>query len=210
MANLVFWYATMNSGKSLDLLRAAHNYEEEEFKVLVMKPIIDTKGGDKVTSRLGLKRKVDFLIDKDASIPDILRGHVGDISAIFVDEAQFLTPKQVVQLYELAHALDIDIHCYGLRSNFKMKTFEGSAALLEIADELKELTKKCNCGKEARYVGRKVNGVYQTDGDVVVIDGAENVEYVPLCGDCYLEEVRKVNFDSVRKYMLLPRKPRKE
>ena len=208
MAKLNFYYATMNSGKTIDLLRTAYNYEENHKKVLVMKPLIDTKGGDKIVTRIGLERKVDFLIGKDDNILSLLVGNIDDVSVIFVDEAQFLTPAQVGQLFEIAHVLDIHIICYGLRNNFQKKAFAGSAALLETADDLEELKTLCHCGNIARYVGRKLNGVYQTDGDVVVIDGTVDVEYVPLCGDCYLKEVMGLDFEEVKSKMKI--KTRKE
>ena len=208
MAYLNFYYATMGSGKTMDLLRTAYNYEENDKKILVLKPLIDTKGGDRIVTRIGLERKVDFLINKDDNIANLLAGNIEDVSAIFVDEAQFLTPDQVKQLFEIAHAMGIDVICYGLRNNFKKEAFAGSAALLETADKFHELKTLCHCGNIARYVGRKLNGVYQIDGDVVVIDGTVDVEYVPLCGDCYLKEVMGLDFEEVKSKMKI--KTRKE
>ena len=79
-----------------------------------------------------------------------------------------------------------------------MDAFEGSRRLLEISEELEELKTICHCGNIARYAGRKVNGNYVSDGSEVVIDGAENVEYIPLCGDCYLKEVKGVDYNKVK------------
>lgn len=192
MAKLNFKYSTMNSGKTLDLIRTAYNYTENGYKVIVLKPSIDTKGNDYIVSRAGLKRKVDYLIQKDDNIIKSLKNEFIECSCILVDEAQFLTKKQVDELFLISKEFDIDVICYGLRLNFKMEAFEGSMRLLEIAEELDEIKTMCKCGNVARYVGRKVNGEYVTDGEEVIIDGTNNVTYVPMCGDCYLEKVKKL------------------
>lgn len=196
MAKLNFKYATMNSGKSLDLMRTAYNYEENGYKIIVIKPLIDTKGNDYIVSRVGLKRQVDILLAKDQNIYDIILNNYDNLKCILVDEAQFLTCDQVNELFLISKKLDIDVICYGLRLNFKMESFEGSKRLLEISEELEELKTMCNCGNIARYVGRKVNGEYVSDGDEVVIDGTDNVEYVPLCGECYLKNVMNINLEK--------------
>ena len=195
MAKLHFKYGTMNSGKSIDLIRTAHNYEECGYNVLVMKPIIDTKGADMLDSRVGLKRKVDILINDD-SILKLLKNKITDnLACIFIDEAQFLNKKEIDELFFITKKLDIPVICYGLRTNFKMESFEGSRRLLEIADELEELKTLCKCMEIARFAGRKVNNEYTLDGLEVKIDGKdENIEYVPLCGKCYLEKVKKIKF----------------
>ena len=196
MAKLNFKYATMNSGKSLDLIRTVYNYEENGYKVLVLKPKIDTKGDDYIVSRVGIKRKVDYLVKPEDKILELIKEDIKDIKTIFVDEAQFLKKEQVDELFLISKKYDIDVICYGLRNNFKMEGFEGSIRLLEIAEELDELKTMCKCGNIARYVGRKVNGEYVFDGDVVVIDGTANVEYIPLCGDCFLREVRNIELSE--------------
>ena len=192
MAKLHFKYATMNAGKSIDLMRTAYNYEENGFKVLVMKPKIDTKAGDFISSRIGMERKVDILIDKEDNILSLLKRKFNDLYCIFVDEAQFLKENQVNDLYKVSKFYDIPVICYGLRVNFKGKSFEGSRRLLEISDVLEELPTLCNCGSIARMVGRKINGKFVLEGDEVIIDGTTNVKYVPLCGKCYLEKVLKI------------------
>ena len=200
MAKLNFKYGTMNSGKSIDLMRIAHNYEENGFSVLVMKPAIDTKGLDMLDSRIGMKRKVDILIyDKTDIISAINCYKKDNLSYIFVDEAQFLSKEQIDTLFLATKIFDVPIICYGLRNNFKMEGFEGADRLLQIAEGIEEIKTLCDCGKIARYVGRKVNGEFELDGDLVVIDGANNeVEYVPLCGECYLEKVKKINKQKIK------------
>ena len=199
MAKLNFKYSTMNAGKTLDLIRTVYNYDENGYKVLVLKPKIDTKGEDYIVSRVGVSRKVDYLIDKEDSIVDLIKKDLGDTKSIFVDEAQFLTKEQIDELFLISKVFDKDVICYGLRLNFKMDAFEGSKRLLEISEELEELKTICHCGNIARYVGRKVNGNYVSDGSEVVIDGTDNVEYIPLCGDCYLKEVKRVDYKKIKK-----------
>lgn len=196
MAKLHFKYATMNSGKSIDLLRTVYNYEENGFKVLVLKPEIDTKAGSSIETRIGLRRKVDTLIKPKDSLLKTLKGKL-NVNAIFIDEVQFLSKKQIDQLFIISKVKDIPIICYGLRNNFKMESFEGSNRLLEIADILEELPTLCSCGKIARYVGRKHNGVFQKTGTEIVIDGKENYQYVPLCAKCYLKKVKELDFKKI-------------
>lgn len=198
MAKLIFKYSTMNSGKTMDLLRTVHNYEENNCKVIVMKPIVDTKADDSIETRIGLKRKVDILISENDSIIELLKGKLNDVRCIFIDESQFLNASQIDELFITTKAVDIPVICYGLRSNFKLESFEGSRRLLEIADSLEEFKTLCSCGEIARYVGRKVNGEFVVEGDVIVIDGASNVEYVPLCGKHYLEAVTKIDLSKIK------------
>ena len=194
MAKLHFKYGTMNSGKSMDLIRTIYNYEEIGYSVLLLKPMIDTKGDDTIVSRNGMNKKVDFLVEKDTNLIDLVIDNIkDDTRCVFVDEAQFLTEKQVDELFLISKKVDIPVICYGLRNNFMMKSFEGSKRLLEIAEKLEELPTLCKCGHIARYVGRKVDNEFVYEGEEVVIDGtSSNIEYVPLCGKCYLEKVKKI------------------
>lgn len=202
MAKMHFKYASMNSGKSIDLIRTAYNYEENGFKVLITKPKIDTKTGKNISSRIGIERKVDYLIDKDDSIIELFKNNLNDINCIFVDEAQFLTEKQIDDLYLITKALEIPVICYGLRTNFMMNSFEGSKRLLEISDELEELPTLCSCGQVARFNSRMKNGVLENIGQEVIIDGEENYEYIPVCGKCYLEKVKKINLNDINKNLI--------
>ena len=201
MAKLHFKYASMNSGKSIDLIRTVYNYEENGFKVLVLKPKIDTKGEENVKTRIGLERKVDFLVG-DGSVLDILKSNLNDVTAIFIDEVQFLNKSQIDELFLISKATDIPIICYGLRNNFKMESFEGSRRLLEIADVLEELPTLCNCGNIARYVARKHCGHYEKNGKEIIIDGEEGYGYEPLCGSCYLTKVKKIDFEEINKQLM--------
>ena len=197
MAKMHFKYASMNSGKSIDLIRTAHNYEENGYKVLIIAPVVGGKVDRKVSSRVGIFKEADVLLLYSDDVFEALKGKVRDISVILVDEAQFLSSKQVDQLFVVSKALNIPVICYGLRTNFKMESFAGSKRLLEIAEVLEELTTLCSCGKIARFVGRKVDDQFVTDGEEIVVKGTFNVEYEPLCGDCYLKKVSKLDFAEI-------------
>lgn len=202
MAKLHFKYGTMNSGKSLDIIKTIHNYEENGFNILLLKPAIDTKGNQQIVSR-AMKdgRSVDMIIGPNDNMIDLIIDRIdSNVKCVFIDEAQFLTKEQVKELFILTKALDVSVICYGLRNNFKMEAFPGSSALLELAEVLEELPTICGyCGKTARYVGRSVDGEFVTSGEEVVIDGSDSkVEYIPMCGKCYLEKVNKLDLEKVK------------
>ena len=192
MAKLHFRYSAMNAGKTTIMLQTAYNYEERNQKVLIIKPSIDTKGGRKVVSRIGLSRDVDYLISPDDSILDKIENCLNWVNCILVDEAQFLRKSQVEELYYITKLYNIPVIAFGLRTDFRTNGFEGSIRLLELADALEEMPTICRCGKKARFNARKVNGEFTSDGDSVVIDGTQNVEYESLCGSCYIEKVLKL------------------
>lgn len=197
MAKLYFRYGSMNSGKSSVLMQVAYNYEENNKKVIVIKPIVDTKGGNKLSSRIGLKRKVDVLLKRSDSVIENTNILEVKPDCILVDEAQFLTRNQIDELWYIAKTHEIPVVCFGLRTDFKTNSFPGSMRLLELADSLEEVATICSCGKKARFVGRKVNDEYVYDGEQVVIDGSDKrVEYVPLCGKCYIKNIWKNEIKS--------------
>ncbi len=200
MAKLIFRYGAMNSGKTTVMLQTAYNYEEKGHKVVLLKSSEDTKGDDLVVSRIGLSRKIDEFIKPKDKVVNVLEKYLDNIDCIIVDEAQFLLPKQVEELYYISKIYDIPVITYGLRTNFVMEEFKGSPKLLLLADEIQELPTICSCGKKARMNARKVFGEYVTEGESVVIDGEnKNTEYEPLCGNCYLEKVMKANKKNIKK-----------
>ena len=198
MAKMHFKYASMNSGKSIDLIRTAYNYEENGYKTLIISPNVKMDSSCYVSSRIGLSKQADILLLYSDSVLEVLKGKLSNISVILVDEAQFLSSKQVSELFLISTAVDIPVICYGLRTNFKMESFAGSKRLLELAEVLEELTTLCECGKIARFVGRKVGNKFVKDGEEVIIKGTDNVSYVPLCGACYLSKVEKIDLSSVK------------
>lgn len=182
---LYFRYGAMNSGKSTALLQAAHNYEERGQKVLIIKPKVDTKDGGKISSRLGISRKCDYLVENDLFENITNKFDLLDYDCILVDEVQFLKREDVDDLMKIVVLFDIPVMCYGLRLDFAGNGFEGSTRLLEIADHLEELRTICRCGSKATHNIRKVNGVAVFDGDVVVIDNSKTVEYEGVCAKCF-------------------------
>ena len=192
MAKFHFRYGAMNAGKSTILLQTAYNYEEKGKKVVLIKPSVDTKGDEKIVSRIGLERKVDYLIGDNDSIISILGDNIISIDCILVDEAQFLKSNQVDELFYISKIMDIPVIAFGLRTDFKSNGFEGSIRLLELADALEEMPTICRCGKKARFNARKVDGKFTFDGDSIVIDDNSEVIYESLCGTCYIEEQEKI------------------
>jgi thymidine kinase len=201
VAKLYFRYGAMNSGKSTALLQAAYNYEERGQRVLLAKPAIDTKADDQIASRLGVSRTVDFLIGPGDDVAELFHAYrddergetVRDVSCLLIDEAQFLTPAQVDDLFRIAIHENIPVLAYGIRSDFLTAAFPGSRRLLEIAHTLEELKTICRCGRKAVFNGRVIDGTFVFDGDQVAIDEAgaraeHVVTYESLCGACYLEE----------------------
>ena len=192
MAKFHFRYGAMNAGKSTILLQTAYNYEEKGKKVVILKPSVDTKGDEKIVSRIGLERKVDYLIGDNDSIISKLGDNISSFSCILVDEAQFLKRKQVDELFYISKMMDIPVIAFGLRTDFKSNGFEGAIRLLELADALEEMPTICRCGRKARFNARKVDGKFTFDGDSIVIDDNSNVKYESLCGTCYIEEQEKI------------------
>ncbi|MCY6485608.1 thymidine kinase [Clostridium aestuarii] len=194
MSKLYFRYGAMNCGKSTNLLQVAHNYEERGMKVIIIKPKTDNKGGEKVISRLGITRKVDLWINKNENIYEKVKEWIqqtGKINCILVDEVQFFRKEQIDQLFEIAVKLDIPTMCYGLRTDFQMKGFEGSSRLLLIAHSIEELKNICHCGKKAILNGRKINGKFVFEGEQVAIDNSDDIEYEALCPKCFFEYKEK-------------------
>lgn len=189
MAKLFFKYGAMNSGKTTILMQVAHNYEERGMKVFLMKPKVDTKGEDKIVSRLGIERKVDHIISEDENIYEYCQEYVsGEVVCIIVDEAQFLKRQQVDQLMQIVVNDNIPVICYGLRTDFMTNGFEGSSRLLEIAHTIEEIKTICRCGSKAIYNTRMIDGVPTFSGNQVEIDNNKKVTYESMCPKCYYKK----------------------
>ena len=191
MAKLYFRHSAMGGGKTASLLQVKYNYEQKGRWVFLIKPAIDTKGADTVVSRIGISAKVDTLVGPNDRIVDKLKAYKPD--AIIVDEAQFLTPTQVDELFAITKLYNIPVLCYGLRTDFQMKGFPGATRLLEIADDIEELKTICACGKKATQNLRKINETPVFEGEQIVIDNSDVVSYEAICGECYLKLRREYN-----------------
>ena len=182
MAKLHFFYSTMNAGKSTLLLQASHNYHERGMKTYLITAGFDKRAGDgKIGSRIGIASNADTFDAKENMFQKIgLRLEKGPCSCVFIDEAQFLSEEQVWQLARVVDDLKVPVMCYGLRVDFQGKLFPGSAALLALADEMREIRTICHCGKKATMVIRQdENGAVIKDGAQIQIGGNET--YVSLC-----------------------------
>lgn len=190
MAKLYFKYGAMSCGKTTELLQVVYNYQKNNFNVILVKPEVDKKGDTKVVSRLGVEKEVDYILDKDEFISD--KVDLTTVDSIVVDEAQFMTEKQINELWLLTRLYEIPVLAYGLKNNFQGHLFEGSKALMEKADVIEELVTICSCGKKARFNARKLGDNYTLSGEEVAIDGID-ATYEALCPDCYMKKVLKVN-----------------
>ncbi len=198
MAKLYFRYGAMNCGKTALLLQSVHNYEDRKMNVLVMKPKVDTKGDNKVVSRIGLERIVDHLIEADEDLFQYLTTNDEGISCIFVDEAQFLKRDQVDDLLHVVIKDDIPVICYGLRTDFNSNGFEGSTRLLELAHTIEEMKTVCHCGEKATFNARMIDGEYVFDGDQIAIDGNKDITYDSLCPRCYFREKQRYQKEKAK------------
>lgn len=188
MAKLHFYYSAMNAGKSTVLLQSSYNYQERGIGTLLYAPKIDDRFGEgKITSRIGLtadavgfEKNFDFHRHVSEAIAKNPK-----IGCVLVDEAQFLSRKQVEQLCDITIEHNIPVLAYGLRTDFRGELFEGSPFLLAWADQIIELKTICHCGKKATMNLRvDANGKPVRVGEQVEIGG--NERYVATCRKHYV------------------------
>lgn len=190
MAKLYFNYSTMNAGKSTVLLQASHNYRERGMETYLMTAAIDGRAGQgRIASRIGISEQADTF-DRAQDVFEMIRARLdrGHVACVFVDEAQFLTEDQVWQLARAVDDLKVPVLAYGLRVDFQGKLFPGSATLLALADEMREVRTICRCGRKATMVIRQdETGRVITEGAQVQIGGNET--YFSLCRKHWREAV---------------------
>ena len=190
MAKLYFNYSIMNAGKSTILLQASHNYRENNMDTYLLTARLDDRAGTgRIASRIGIGAEADMFGPEDDLFAMVsARIEQGEIACVFVDEAQFLSSDQVWQLARAVDDLKLPVLCYGLRVDFQGQLFPGSAALLALADEMREVRTICRCGRKATMVIRQdENGNAITQGEQVQIGGNET--YVSLCRRHWRESV---------------------
>ena len=194
MAKFYFYYAAMNAGKSTNLLQSAHNYEERYMKTIIFTPKLDDRYGvGKVASRIGLDREAEIFEGEDDLYVWTAHEHQREkVACVLVDESQFLTPKQVLQLTLVVDKLKIPVLCYGLRTDFRGEPFPGSIYLMAWADELVELKTICKSGKKATFNARlDEDGNRVTEGDQVSI----GLNYEAQSRDIFeLEKVSPIDY----------------
>lgn len=180
MAKLYFHYSTMNAGKSTLLLQASYNYRERGMETLLLTAALDDRAGTgTIASRIGISEAARTFTP-ETDLFALIAEEAPDAACIFLDEAQFLTEAQVWQLARVADDRGQPVMCYGLRVDFRGQLFPGSAALLALADDLREVRTICHCGKKATMVIR------HDDQGQVILEGAQvqiggNETYISLC-----------------------------
>lgn len=182
MAQLYFYYSTMNAGKSTHLLQSAYNYTERNLKALLYTARLDDRFAQgKIASRIGLNADASLFDQNTHLFDEIALTHQSNkVHCVLIDEAQFLTKNQVKQLTDIVDTLNIPVLAYGIRTDFLGETFSGSAALLAWADKLVELKTICHCGRKANFVIRQdKDGNPAKGGEQVEVGG--NERYEPLC-----------------------------
>lgn len=190
MAKLYFNYSTMNAGKSAILLQASHNYRERGMETYLLTADFDGRAGvGKIASRIGIEAEADVYNQTDDLLAKIeARLARGPVACILIDEAQWMTREQVWQLARAVDDLSVPVMCYGLRVDFQGELFPGSAALLALADEMREVRTICHCGKKATMVIRvDADGNAVTEGAQIEVGG--NDRYVSLCRRHWREAV---------------------
>ena len=188
IGKLYFRYGTMGSAKTAMLLTTAYNFEERGMAYMCLKPVVDTREKKNVIrSRIGIERECKWIYpetDLYDMVKVIFEQTLNVPDWILVDEAQFLSEDQVDQLARIVDDYGCNVMCYGLRTDFKTRLFEGSRRLFEIADSIEEVKSTCNCGRKtivnARIDG---NGEIITEGEQVEIGG--NDRYIAVCRKCW-------------------------
>lgn len=192
-AKIIYTFAPMNSGKSAQLQMKAHNFEERGVSHIILKSSIDTRDTEGVIHSRPMGDMSCIIVKPTENLFNVVSNIMeerGKIKYVLVDEAQFLTEKQVDQLTDVVDYLNINVICYGLRTDFKTKLFPGSKRLFEVADTIKEIESTCSCGEKNLYNARIDNkGNVVTEGAQVEVGGEER--YVAMCRKCYKEKTKK-------------------
>lgn len=190
MAKLYFYYSSMNAGKSTVLLQSSFNYRERGMATMLWTAAVDDRyGTGRIMSRIGLEAAAhlfDPAVDMFAAIAR--EDERGPLSCVLVDEAQFLTQRHVWQLARVCDRLDIPVLCYGIRTDFRGALFEGSAALLGLADTLTEIKTICECGRKAT-MNLRLDGEGRAVREGVQTDIGGNDRYVALCRRHFVEQM---------------------
>lgn len=197
MAKLYFIQSPMNASKSALLLMKAYSFEERNIPFICAKPSVDNRDGvDEIVSRVGIKRECitfepedDILEMVSTMINECYLQMLDKPQWILIDESQFLTKQQVEQLSDIVDYLDINVICYGLRTDFTTTLFEGAMRLMELADDIDEVKISCECGRKAIVNARiDADGKIITNGEQILIGG--NGQYIPLCRKCYKDYLK--------------------
>ena len=195
MAQLYYKYGTMNSGKTIEILKVAHNYEEQGKSVVIMTSAIDTRDGvGVVSSRIGMKREA-MAIEDDSDVFGYIQSLKEKPYCVLVDEAQFLKRHHVYDLARVVDELDVPVMAFGLKNDFRNELFEGSKHLLLLADKIEEIKTICQyCSRKATMVLRTQEGKPVYDGEQIQIGGHET--YISVCRKHYFAPLIASNKDQ--------------
>ena len=197
MSKLFYLFGSMASAKSLRLLTTAYNFEEKGIQIMVLKPALDTRDGEGIIrSRAGLERKC-IMIDNEINLYKAIKAYKNVLAAqletlkwVIIDECQFLTEEQVDQLSDVVDFLDVNVMCFGLRTDFQSHLFPGSKRLFELADDIEEIKSSCECGERKTSINARFDedGEIITEGSQVEIGG--NDKYRAICRRCWKYKIR--------------------
>ena len=192
MAKLYFYYAAMNAGKSTTLLQADYNYRERGMQTMLWTAALDDRSGiGQISSRIALSAPASTFSDEVSLFDSIVRELIKrKLDCVLVDEAQFLTREQVLQLCRIADEISIPVLCYGLRTDFRGELFPGSAALLALADALIELKAVCECGRKAT-MNLRVDGEGHAVAAGAQTEIGGNDRYIALCRRHFIQRLRE-------------------
>lgn len=184
MAQLFFKYGAMNSGKSIEILKVAHNYEEQGKSVIILTSGVDDRAGvGEIASRIGMHRSAVPIME-DTNIFEYVKRENPEASCVLIDEAQFLKRKHIIELTKIVDELNIPVMTFGLKNDFRNQLFEGSKYLLIYADKIEEMKTICwFCTKKAIMNLRLLDGKPVYEGQQVMIGGNES--YYPVCRKHY-------------------------
>ncbi len=189
MAKLYFKYGSMGSSKTAQALITKYNYEENGMRVWLVKPAADCRDGKVILrSRVGLEAPAEVIApETDIRAVFALREKT---DVIIVDECQFMTSAQIDQLRDIVDIHNIPVLCFGLRTDFQSKLFDGSRRLFEVADTITEIKAICDCGAKATTNARiDSEGFVVTEGAQLLLGG--NDRYLAMCHKCWIRNIRE-------------------
>ena len=195
MSKLYFYHGCMGSGKSLQLLATAHNFQEKKIPFIILKSEIDDRDGEDVIHSRALGDRECVTVKKTTNLYKLISTMVNINNAMYkpqlkwvlVDESQFLSQEQVDQLAAVVDKFDVSVMCYGLRTDFQTKLFEGSKRLFEVADTLVEIKSSCECDTKTIFNARvDKNGDILTEGEQIEVGGDDR--YVSMCRKCFYQK----------------------
>lgn len=197
MSKLYFYHGCMGSGKSLQLLATAHNFQEKKIPFIILKSEIDDRDGEDVIHSRALGDRECVTVKKTTNLYKLISTMVNINNAMYkpqlkwvlVDESQFLSQEQVDQLAAVVDKFDVSVMCYGLRTDFQTKLFEGSKRLFEVADTLVEIKSSCECDTKTIFNARvDKNGDILTEGEQIEVGGDDR--YVSMCRKCFYQKTK--------------------